>query len=291
MEKVVIIGANGQLGTDIVKVFSQEKRFKLYPLLHKDIEITRLSQVKRKLGLIKPDIVINTAAYHKVDEVEDNPEKAFKVNSIAQKNLAELCGMKNCVLVYVSTDYVFGLDKEREKPYKESNIPGPLNVYGISKLAGETFTKYLCKRHYVIRTSGLFGAAGSSGKGGNFVETMIRLGKEKGEVKVVSDQVLAPTYTKNVAENLLILLKTNNYGIYHMTSEGFCSWWEFANQIFTELDMKVKCGKVDSNHFNTRAKRPTYSVLGNYELKEQGINKMNNWKKNLRLYLKEKSYF
>lgn len=290
MKKVVIIGANGQLGTDIVKVFSQEKKLKLYPLLHKDIEITDVLQVKKKLGLIKPDIVVNTAAYHKVDEVEDNPQKAFEVNSIAQKNLAELCEIKKWTLVFFSTDYVFGLDKARKKPYIEMDTPAPINVYGVSKLAGENFTRHLCKKHFVIRVSGLFGATGSSEKGGNFIETMARIGKEKGTVSVVNDQFLTPTYTKNIAENLLELIKTRNYGLFHMTSEGYCSWWEFAYRIFKELNMKVECKKVESNFFKTRAARPSYSVLRNYNLNKLGLNKMNHWEKSLKLYLKEKGY-
>jgi len=242
------------------------------------------------LEKINPDIVINTAAYHKVDEVEDNPEKAFLVNSVAQKNLAEICETNKWTLVFISTDYVFGLDKERNASYIETDTPGPINVYGVSKLAGEYFTRYICKKHFVIRVCGLFGVAGSSGKGGNFVELMIKLGKEKGKVNVVNDQILTPTYTKNIAENLQELLKTENFGLYHMTSEGQCSWWEFTSEIFKQLKMKAKCNPVASSFFKTRAKRPAFSVLENYNLKKIGLNKMRSWKENLKLYLKEKGY-
>ena len=289
MQKIALIGANGQLSIDIRKVFDSSF-FRITPLTHKDIEITNINNVKKVLKEINPDIIINTSAYHKVDEVEDNPEKAFLVNSIAQKNLAELCNSLNWTLVFLSTDYVFGLDEKRDTPYNEADEPGPINVYGVSKLAGENFTRYTCKKHFVIRVCGLFGSVGSSGKGSNFVELMIRLGKKKGEVSVVNDQILTPTYTKNVAENLNELLKTDNYDLYHMTSLGQCSWFEFASEIFNQMKMKVKCNPVNSNFFKTRAKRPEYSVLEKNNLNNINLNKMRGWKENLNLYLKEKGY-
>lgn len=290
MKKIALIGASGQLGTDIVKVFKKDKYFKLVPLTRQDIEITDIKNTKQVLERIKPDLVINTAAYHRVDEMENYPDKAFEINATAQKNLAQLCQKNGWAVVFISTDYVFGLDKRRKKPYVETDSPGPLNVYGISKLAGEYFTRYFCPRHFVIRTSGLHGVAGSSGKGGNFVGTMIRLGKEKGEVSVVDDQVLTPTYSKNMAENMLELLKTEHFGLYHMTAESECSWWEFASEIFKTLKMDVVCNRVDSSFFKARATRPLYSVLENAALEKLGLNKMRNWQENLKLYLEEKKY-
>jgi dTDP-4-dehydrorhamnose reductase len=290
MKKIALIGANGQLGTDIYKVFSSDDYYKIFPLTTREIDVTDPNLTKKVLEEIKPHIVVNTAAYHRVDEVEDNPEKAFLVNATAEKNLAELCQSHKWSLVFISTDYVYGLDKKRNKPYIETDTPGPINVYGVSKLAGEYLTRFICQRHFVIRLCGLFGIVGALGKGGNFVETMIRLGKEKGKVKVVDDQVLTPTYTKNIAENLRELLKTDYYGLYHMTSEGQCSWWEFACEIFKLLKMKIKCSPVTSDVFKTRAKRPFFSVLENYNLKKIKLNKMRGWKKNLKLYLREKGY-
>ncbi|MCL4363821.1 dTDP-4-dehydrorhamnose reductase, partial [Patescibacteria group bacterium] len=267
MKKLALIGANGQLSTDIRKVFDKDF-YSITPLTHQDIEVTDITNVKKVLEGINPDIVINTSAYHKVDEVEDNPDKAFLVNASAQKNIAELCQSKGWTTVFISTDYVFGLDEKRNTPFSEADNTGPVNVYGTSKLAGENFTRYIADRHFVIRVCGLHGTAGSSGKGGNFVELMIRLGKEKGQVSVVDDQTCTPTYTKNIAENLNELLKTDNYGLYHMTSQGQCSWYEFASEIFKQMKMKVECNPVDSSHFPTRAKRPKYSVLENKNLKK-----------------------
>lgn len=285
MKRVALIGANGQLGSDIKEVFGKDKEFDVSPLTHSEIEIKDSENTKQVLEKIDPDIVINTAAYHRVDEMEDFPDRAFSINATAQKNLSELCRSNGWTIVFISTDYVFGLDGERKKPYVESDSPGPLNVYGVSKLAGEYFTRYIAPKHFVIRVSGLHGKAGSSGKGGNFVETMIRLGKEKGEVSVVDDQVLTPTYTKNIAENMKELLKTDSFGLYHMTAEGACSWFEFAAEIFKLLKMDVKCNRVDSAFFDTKATRPLFSVLENRALKKLKLNKMRGWRENLKLYL------
>lgn len=290
IQKVALIGANGQLGSDITKVFQKDSTYELFPLTISEIDVTKPDQVKEVLERIAPSIVINTAAYHKVDEVEDNPAKAFEINATAEKNLAEICQEKGIVLTFISTDYVFGLDEQRTLSYVETDPTGPVNVYGVSKVAGESVTRYICRKHFVLRVCGLFGVAGAAGKGGNFIETMIRLGKERGAVKVVNDQVLTPTYTKNIAENMAELLKTDNYGLYHLTSEGQCSWWEFASKIFELTKMDVKCDPVPSTEFPTRAKRPHYSVLENAALKKLGLGKMRPWEENLELYLKEKGY-
>lgn len=288
--KVVLIGSSGQLGTDIVRIFHDKKYFEIISLTHKDVDVTNYVSARQILKELSPDIIINTAAYHNVDEVEENAERAFLVNSISQKNLAELCSEQSWKMVFISTDYVFGQDKERKTPYKENDLTGPVNVYGVSKVAGEQLTQYLCEKHFIIRVSGLFGVAGSSGKGTNFVETMVRLGKEQGEVNIVNDQTLSPTYTKNVVENLHELLKTDLYGLYHMTSKGQCSWWEFAREIFRITKMKVKCNSVDSQFFKTKATRPKYSALENSKLEKIKKNLMRSWQENLLLYLKEKGY-
>lgn len=289
MKRIVLIGSGGQLGSDIRKIFT-ESDFEIVPLTHADIEITNFENTRIVLERLQPVIVINTAAYHNVDEAEENIAKAFAVNSTANKNLAEICDKNDWTLVFISTDYVFGFDKNKIVPYEETDETGPVNIYGESKLAGEKAIMQTMKNYFVIRVCGLYGVAGSSGKGGNFVELMLRLGKEKGEVNVVEDQIMTPTYTTNVAENLFELLQTDNYGLYHMTSEGQCSWWEFASEIFRQTGMQVKCNKVDSNFFQTKAKRPKYSVLENHNLKKIGLNRMRDWKENLHLYLIEKKH-
>lgn len=289
-KKIALIGANGQLGSDIIKVFSKDSAFKVFPLTHADIEITDSANFIKVLGKISPDIVINTAAYHKVDEVEDNPEKAFLVNSIAVKNLAQFCKNQNIVLVFVSSDYVFGLDSKRKAAYCETDTPGPVNVYGLSKLAGEYFIRYIAPKFVIVRSSGLFGKTGSSGKGGNFVETMIKLAKEGKPIKVVSDQVLAPTYSKDLAKQIGVIIKSEKLGFFHAASVGYCSWHEFAKEIFRLCGLKVNLKPVKSVQFSTPAKRPSYSVLENSNLKKFRLNTMRHWRRGLKDYLSEKGY-
>lgn len=286
MKKLLLIGANGQLGSDMHRIFKDS--FQVTPLTHGDLDIAHLSKVKSVVKRVKPNIIINTAAYHKVDEVEDYPEKAFLVNAIAQKNLAQISKEINSVIVFISTDYVFGQDQERLKPYTETDCVEPINTYGVSKVAGEIFTRITNPKHFIIRSSGLYGAKGPSGKVENFVDLMLRLGREKGEVNVVDDQIISPTYTLNLAQNLSKLLATEQFGTYHMTSEGQCSWWEFASEIFNLANLKIKCHKVNSSFFNTKATKPNYSVLANSNLKKINLNIMNHWKENLKHYLKEK---
>ena len=285
--KIALIGANGQLGTDLAEAIIEDKKFSLIALTHKNIDIRNKQDMAKMLAVTDPDIVIDTAAYHKVDIVEDNPEEAFLVNSVAVKNLAELCASKDRTLVFISTDYVFGKDRCRRRPYTEADIPAPVNVYGASKVAGEHLAA-MCPRHYIIRTSGLFGIAGSSGKGGNFVETMLRLAREKGEVRVVNDQVLSPTYTVDLARQIVYLLKVAPYGLYHAVSRNGCSWFDFAKRIFRATGMRVKCRPIPSCEFPTRAERPKYSVLKNARLEELKISKMHSWQKSLKDYLAEK---
>lgn len=285
MKKLLLIGANGQLGSDIYRIFKDS--FRITPVTHQDLDITQLNKAKKAVKKVKPNIIINTAAYHKVDEVEDFPEKAFSVNAIAQKNLAQISKEINSIIVFISTDYVFGQDKNRLTPYTESDCVGPINTYGLSKVAGEIFTRITNPKHFIIRSSGLYGAKGASGKE-NFVDLMLRIAQKKGQIDVVGDQVVSPTYTFNLAQNLLKLLNTEKFGTYHMTSEGQCSWWEFASEIFNLANLKIKCHKVNSSFFNTKAARPNYSVLANFNLKKINLNIMNHWKENLKHYLKEK---
>jgi len=285
--KVLLIGANGQLGTDLQKVLPGDD---LVPLTHREIEVKDRESVLACLRAHRPDVVLNTSAFHQVDICEKQAEEAFAVNSVAVGHLADACVEAKAALVHLSTDYVFGADAHRQSPYHEEDREAPINVYGVSKLAGEKILQSRLRRHFIVRTSGLFGVAGSSGKGGNFVELMIRLGREKGKVKVVHDQALSPTYTLNLAENIRALMVTDHYGLYHCTSQGECSWYEFACTIFEQLGMRVECTPCTSEEFPTRARRPAYSALDNRKLEETGLNRMNSWEENLRRYLIEKGH-
>lgn len=288
MKSIALIGADGQLAQDIQKVFAGQG--KILPLYHRDIEIKSPERIDRCLTGLKVEIIINTAAYHQVDECEIHPEEAFAVNALGVRNLCLWCKENDKLLVHISTDYVFGLDRHRQTPYSESDLPGPLNVYGTSKLAGEYFIQSLLTKFFIIRTAGLFGISGSRAKGGNFIDYMVTKAKKEEEISVVKDQVLSPTYTKNFAENLALLLQTGAYGLYHMVSKGQCSWYEMTKLIVSLLDKRVPISPISSAQTNRSANRPSYSALINSALEKIGIDKMNTWQDNVEHYMIEKEY-
>ena len=284
-KRVVVIGANGQLGTDLGEVLDE---WDLIPLTHSDVDICDFVHMREVLSGTQPEIVINTAAFNRVDDGEDDPSKAFLVNTYAVRDLARICADLGCVLMHISTDYIFG--GEKRTPYTEDDTPNPLNVYGVSKLAGEYFVRHLCPKHFVVRTSGLYGVAGSSGKGGNFVETMIRLAKEGKPIRVVNDQVLTPTYTRDLAEKIKDLLQREAYGLYHITNSGQCSWYEFAFQIFEFMGLKPDLAPTTTVEFGAKARRPACSVLAHSKLKQLGLDDLRLWPEALEAYLQEKRH-
>ncbi|MFQ6083270.1 MAG: dTDP-4-dehydrorhamnose reductase [Candidatus Aminicenantia bacterium] len=282
--KIAIIGANGQLGSDLIRVLENDE---VIPLYHHDIDITNHQKTKEVILQIKPEILINTAAYHRVDECEDFPEKSFKVNSVAVWNLANICQDINCVFVHFSTDYVF--DGKKKSPYTEEDSPNPLNVYGNSKLTGEYFVKNICQKYFLIRTSGLYGIAGAKAKKGNFVDLMLKLEKIGKPIKVVNDQILTPTYTFELAEKISQLIKKDIYGLYHLTNQGQCNWYEFAKTIFEFIGKKPALSPISSGLYGAKAKRPKYSVLENKRACQIDLGEFSPWKDALRAYLKEKN--
>src|SRR5438094_3866467 len=225
MARVMLIGANGQLGSDLSREI-QSGPHDLVRLNRTDMDIRDHEHVADLLASLRPNVILNTAAFHKVEACEEDADQAFAVNCIAVRNLAIAADRIGAYLVHVSTDYVF--DGEGRVPYPEEATPNPVNVYGVSKAAGEFFVRSLCRRHLIIRTSGLYGIAGSSGKGGNFVQTMLQLGRERGEVSVVTDQVLSPTFTLDLAQKVWQLVAADVQGTIHVTNSGSCSWYEFA---------------------------------------------------------------
>jgi len=270
--RVAVTGANGQLGTDLVKVMSD---WSLVPLTHSDLDICDHAQTRRVIADAKPDIVINTAAFNRVDDCEDELAKAFAVNAFAVRNLAKICADLACIFVHISTDYVF--DGRKGTPYTEEDAPNPLSVYGASKLAGECFVRNICPKHFVVRTSGLYGTARSRAKGGTFVATMIRLAKEEKRIRVVNDQVLTLTCTKDLADKLKELVQTETYGLYHITNSGHCSWYEFAGKIFELMGLTPDFGPTTTAAFGARARRLAYSVLAREGLRRLGLNDLRPW--------------
>lgn len=282
--RVAVIGSNGQLGTDLVKAFSV--RHEVIPLTHRDVEVTDESSCA-KLKDLAPDVVINTAAFHKTDQCEDEPLRAFHINAIGARNVALACAEIGAAAVFVSTDYVF--DGQSRRPYVESDPPSPINAYGISKLAGELFTRQTDK-HYVVRVASLFGSAGASGKGGNFVETMIAKAKRGEAISVIGDIRMSPTYTRDAAEAMVAMVeKRVPYGVCHVTNSGECSWYEFAGAIFQILGLRVTLNAASSSSYPSKARRPSYSALASSILGEWGI-RMPNWKDALGRYLEEKGH-
>lgn len=282
--RVLVIGASGQLGTDLVKVMDD---WDLVPMTHADLDICDFVYARKVLEEKKPNIVINTAAFNRVDDCEEEVSKAFWVNAFAVRNLAKICADLDCVLVHISTNYVF--DGRKGEPYAEDAPPNPLSVYGTSKLVGEYFVRNICPRHFVIRTSGLYGVAGSRAKGGNFVETMIRLAEGGRPIRVVNDQVLTPTYTRDLAEKIEELIQTEVYGLYHITNSGECSWYEFAAKIFELLDLNPDLGPTTTAEYGAQARRPAYAVLARNKLKELELNDLRLWQEALEAYLKERA--
>ncbi len=282
--KVFLIGVDGQLGTDIEKCFTS-KGIEVHGLVGlKEIDICDYDDSFDKITSSKPDLVINTAAFHNVDLCEDELEMAFKVNVGGVKNITGICREMDIPLMHFSTDYVF--DGIKTSPYVEDDCPGPSSIYAISRLGGERVVQYMLDDYYLVRLSGLYGHAGCTGKGNtNFIETMLKLSKSKKQIKVVDDEVLTPTSTKDVAEKLSELIMTGKYGLYHMTNTGSCSWFEFACEIFKLMDMGIDVVPISSKEFGAKAIRPRYSVLNNANLKDIGISDLRHWKTALKNYL------
>lgn len=282
--KIAVIGADGQLGTDICQILTQENH-DISALTIDHIEVSSIQSVSSVLKEIKPQLVINTAAFHHVEKCEDDPQKAFAVNAIGPRNISLVCNEIDAVLLQISTDYVF--DGKKRAPYIETDKPMPLNVYANTKLSGEHFVEAIAKKYYILRVSGIYGKSPCLGKGGlNFVELMIKLSKEREEVRVVDDEFLTPTPTLEVSRQIAKLINADApYGIYHTTSEGSCSWYQFANEIFQITKPNIKFNKANPGEFAVKVNRPQYSVLENKALKDLGINILRHWKDGLHEYL------
>ena len=283
--RVALIGADGQLGSDLK---GSLQSWEVFPLYFPEFDITKPEKAREELAKIKPEIVINTAAYNKVDDCEDYPLEAFLVNSLAVRDISRICLELDCVLVHFSSDYIF--DGQKRAPYIEEDVPNPLSVYGISKLAGEYFMKSMMEKYFLIRTCGLYGVAGCWGKGYNFVDKMIELGERGEKIRVVNDQWITPTSSAELAARIKDLIQTKHYGTYHLTNEGQCTWYEFAQAIFSILGKRPNLVPVDSKTYGAKAKRPSYSVLENKRAKMIGLKDFSHWKDALKDYLEKKGY-
>ncbi len=280
-KRILLIGAHGQLGSDLAGALSGHE---LIRATHQTLDVTRFEQVQETVRQHQPQIVINTSAFHRVDVCETEVMSAFEVNAFGVRNLALAAGEMDAVLVHFSTDYVF--DGGNRQPYTEQDVPNPVNAYGVSKLAGEKMVGYLCPRNLVIRTCGLYGHAGSSGKGGNFVELMLKKAQSGEAIRVVGDQRLTPTSTRELARKVVELIETPCYGLYHITSNGECSWFEFAQRIFELQGIRANLSPTTTGEYKSAARRPSYSVLANARLQQLGMDDLKLWDAALEEYLR-----
>lgn len=276
--KVVVTGAKGQLGKDFMSILRQAN-YEVFGFAKDELDITDLTKVKATMNKIKPDIIVHAAAYTKVDLSEKEPDLAFLINGIGTKNIALAASELESKLVYISTDYVF--NGKSEHPYNEWDTPDPLNVYAKTKLAGEQFVRMYHHKYFIVRTSWVFGENGQ-----NFVKSMLRTASKGGPISVVNDQIGSPTYTVDLINAILAVMESNQYGIYHISNSGSCSWYELAKAIFEEVGLSVDLKPCTTDQFSSLAKRPKYSVLNHSLLKANGFSEMRHWKEALQVFTK-----
>ncbi|HNR35587.1 MAG TPA: dTDP-4-dehydrorhamnose reductase [Candidatus Hydrogenedentes bacterium] len=281
--RVLVTGAKGQLGTEVCAAYADVE------LISVDIDRVDLRDTDAVHALIadetRPDLVVNTAAAHNVPECEKDPATAFAVNAAAVRAMAAACRACGARMVHISTDYVFGSGGKR--PYVETDLPAPLNVYAASKLAGEFLLAAECPDHVILRTAALYGHAPCVAKGGkNFVQLMLHLAATRPEIRVVTDEITTPTYTRALAAQIRLVAEKGKPGLYHATCNGECSWYDFAKAIFEETNTSANLLPATSADFPSPVKRPNYSVLCNKRLQDQGIDIMPHWRDALRAYVR-----
>lgn len=251
--KVLVTGANGQLGYDVIKLLDSEC-IEFLGTDRESLDITNEEQVTRVICDYNPDVVIHCAAYTAVDKAEDEKELCYAINVLGTRYIAEVCRDINAKMVYISTDYVF--DGEGDNPFEVTDKPNPINYYGKTKYEGELEVQKFLDKYFVVRISWVFGSNGN-----NFVKTMLRLGQERDEISVVADQIGSPTYTRDIAKLLVEMIETDKYGIYHATNEGYCSWYDFACEIFEQAGYNIKVNPMKTDDYPTRARRPKNSRM------------------------------
>ena len=284
MKTILITGAKGQLGLALTKQAAEYRSLRVIPVDIQEIDITILKDVYRLLSDIKPDIIINCAAYTAVDKAEADEDQAFLVNAIGPKYLAIASYDLGIPIVHISTDYVFDgkgiqIGSGEIRPYREYDPASPQTAYGRTKLEGERLVGMYNPRHYIIRTAWLYG------EGQNFVKTMLNLSASQDSVRVVNDQIGSPTSAEELAKAILGLIKTSQYGLYHGTCEGSCTWYEFTKEIYRLKDIAAQVIPVTTEEYPRPAKRPHYSVLDNYLLNHTTNLRFANWQDAIAKYL------
>ena len=278
--KVAIIGSRGQLGSELVRHVGNDS----IPLSRFDVDLRDGPRIVPKLLEVQPDAVINTAAYTRVDEAERDQATCQTVNAEAVKYIAKACRQLDAPLVQISTDYVFGGRPDRRVPYTEEDPVSPQGIYAKTKWAGECYAAE-CPKHFVVRTSGLYGTRAPGSSSQNFVDTMLRLARERDSLRIVDDQYCTPTYIPNLAAAILFLMSTEKYGTYHLGNRGETTWYDFAAEIFRIAKLDAKIERVTTAEFGAPAPRPAYSVLDTSKYHKLGGPKMPSWQAALREYL------
>lgn len=276
--KILVTGVKGQLGYDVVRE-GESRGLEMFGTDVDNMDITDAGQVKQVIEDYKPDAVIHCAAYTAVDAAEDNQELCRKINVDGTRNIAEVCKAMDIPMMYFSTDYIF--NGQGENFWKEDDEKQPLNVYGQTKYEGELAVQGLIQKYFILRISWVFGVNGN-----NFIKTMLRLGKERGAVGVVSDQIGSPTYTYDLAKLVVDMIQTDKYGAYHVTNDGICSWYEFACEIFKQAGLDVKVTPLTTAEYPAKAARPFNSRMSKDKLINAGFEMLPGWQDALRRYLK-----
>lgn len=277
MKKILITGSNGQLGRAINRKYEADSRYELVNTDVGELDITSVDAVLQMVDQVKPDIIINCAAHTNVNLCESDWDNAYRINAIGPRNLSIAATRMNARMVHVSTDYVF--DGSASSPYTEFDATNPCGAYGKTKLEGENFVKQFAKEFYIIRTAWLYG------DGNNFVKTMLRLAETNETVSVVRDQFGTPTSACVLTDMIAALIETDNFGTFHGTCEGACSWADFAEEIFRLAGRTTRVNRITTEEYPTPAKRPAYSVLENYMLKLTMGYEAEDWKTAIREYM------
>ena len=275
--KILVTGVKGQLGYDVVRE-GESRGLEMFGTDVDTMDITDAGQVKQVIEDYRPDAVIHCAAYTAVDAAEDNQELCRKINVDGTRNIAEVCKTMDIPMMYFSTDYIF--NGQGENFWKEDDEKQPLNVYGQTKYEGELAVQELIQKYFILRISWVFGVNGN-----NFIKTMLRLGKEKGAAGVVSDQIGSPTYTYDLAKLVIDMIQTDKYGIYHVTNDGLCSWYEFACEIFKQAGLDVKVTPLTTAEYPAKAARPFNSRMSKDKLINAGFEMLPSWQDALERYL------
>ncbi len=287
-KRIAVIGSTGQLGGDLLRVLSETGKYEVTPLSHAEIDVADRESIVRVLCPDRFDVIVNCAAFTRVDDCEDRLADAFRVNAQGAFKVAQASAQSGALCVFIGTDYVFS--GEKGSPYVEEDPPAPINVYGTSKLAGELLVRQAARRWLIVRIASVFGKSGSRGKGGNFIESILAKARSGEPVRVVNDIWMSPSYTMDVASTLERLIQAGATGLYHAANQGRCTWFEFALEAVRVAGLDTKVEPVPSDLYPSRARRPKDSSMMSLRLEKTLGLSPRPWREALRDYLVEKGY-